>query len=366
MGLPSSSTLRPLQLEPIPTSSTEQFFSTRFPNFNRITTPPPTPQLFKAKEKVRKRRTPIRSPATPIEERSSSDRELSSPEFRTEKTDVRDRGRLASVISREMMQIMNKEESTPEMTKDDMRAAIESLTVDRARQILLAVLDGPPDGQKIIAKELSAEKSTATTSKLAEAADPPEWTGLYDIRSPSIKRKHGNKLNCTFEVYTSSTSSHLWAHFDFGFVWGVMRSVYAPPKLFDAKVYFEWRGRDSSENSMMLDRDNRSIITFRPGGLEGKVCAGRYGMIKIYGSIKVIVTPKTQDQQRKVALWKDKWRSFNSYNHNVERTGTWGRWEGTMREEEAFESDTTSGRKKRSWEIDVENFMGGFDTESDF
>lgn len=72
-----------------------------------------------------------------------------------------------------------------------------------------------------------------------------------------------------------------------------------------------------------------------------------------------------KEQLAAVRSYKKMWRGLNEHNYDIESAERWGKWGGNPKDDQAFDSDTTIGKGKRSWKIDLKNFMREPDTESD-
>src|ERR1700730_8365526 len=76
----------------------------------------------------------------------------------------------------------------------------------------------------------------------------------------------------TLKVCPSSTGSHLWAHFNFGVVYGIIRSTLPPPTSTGVSCPFLWRGRESGEGEMSFSPGNQgSLVFLGDGKIKGRM-----------------------------------------------------------------------------------------------
>jgi hypothetical protein len=175
--------------------------------------------------------------------------------------------------------------------------------------------------------------------------DSRKWCGSYIVHAPALAEQWDSASGpLTLDLYPSSSGGHIWGHFDFGIISGVIRSRSAPPGAFKVPIPFEWRGREDGENVMTFGDDNKGFITFTS---EGKVTATMgAGLCKDFtfsGQFRQVPKKADAEVRQAVTAWKSEWRNINWTNYEVENKSRWGGWGGEEREEKPFESDTTVG-----------------------
>lgn len=248
----------------------------------------------------------------------------------------------------------------PKMTPDETGTAIASLSLVRAKQVLENFsVSQSSTVRAALKQELFFIKENGKAYG-ESSVDPSVWTGLYNVEIPSkVDRRfeYEEAPSLTFEIYPSSSSCHLWALFDFGFLSGFMRSKNSVPNALDTKVHFRYRGYEHDKDTMTFDEEsNSAIIIFLPGGFfEGEIATDCSGNLKIYGTLKnrgncngtAISQCKTPAQQKAaIKQWKTGYRRINKHNSEVISFNRWIHWDGQYRDDEAFESDTTAGEEE--------------------
>ncbi|CAA7259313.1 unnamed protein product [Cyclocybe aegerita] len=237
------------------------------------------------------------------------------------------------------------------MTVDEMKQKISHLPEARAHQVLNKVLDRVPAAREVLSELSSNPVATLPLS---------EWAGIYKVRSPELADEWPKECsgNLKFETYPSSTSAHLWAHFNVGIISGVMRSISKPPTAVNEEILIEWRGRELGEQAMLVNEWNRGILVFLG---EGKIQATIQGDEANYTFTGSLVPPGDQrtlvQQKRRVKAWKSEWRRYNWANEDAEQRARIGRKVVLYLEESPFESDTSTGDHRREEAIDTAHFL---------
>ncbi|KAJ3500177.1 hypothetical protein NLJ89_g9907 [Agrocybe chaxingu] len=238
------------------------------------------------------------------------------------------------------------------MTVDEVKRNISHLPEARVRQVLNQVLDRVPAVREVLSEEL--------LSKPVATLPLSEWAGIYKVRSPELADEWPEECsgNLKFEAYPSSTSAHLWAHFNVGIISGVMRSISKPPTSVTEEILIEWRGRELGEQAMLVNEWNRGILVFLG---EGKIQATIQGDEANYTFTGSLVPPGAQrtpvQQKRRVKAWKTEWRRYNWGNEDAEQRARIGRKVVLYLEESPFESDTSAGDHRREEAIDTAHFL---------
>jgi hypothetical protein len=168
-----------------------------------------------------------------------------------------------------------------------------------------------------------------------------EIQGQYNIVAPYLSGEFPDHTETmTLKVCPSSTTSHLWASFDFGIVSGIIRSTLPPPATTGIPCPFLWRGRESGEGEMSFGPENEGSIVFLG---KGKI-KGRFEWMGGFDFVGVEENRKNVVWSKSVKGWKAEWRSINERSYERERVSRWGRgWAGdTVNDKPSF-SDTTYG-----------------------
>ncbi|KAJ3273163.1 hypothetical protein HK104_004312 [Borealophlyctis nickersoniae] len=148
----------------------------------------------------------------------------------------------------------------------------------------------------------------------------------------------------TLQLSPSSTSSHLWGYFDFGVLYGWLRSTSPLPTSTAPghnTLSFTWRGRQEAINMMeFVDDLNHGVFRFLPDGkFEGWINGDRLGMSEWYG--RCVWRPNV-GQIGNPEGWKREYRRLNSKAYWIENNRHWGVWDGEVMEGERNASDTDS------------------------
>ncbi|KAF9000278.1 hypothetical protein BDQ17DRAFT_684901 [Cyathus striatus] len=190
-------------------------------------------------------------------------------------------------------------------------------------------------------------------------------TGKFKVNAPSVSEnypelvsRHGQMI----EFGPSLSGSHLWGRFDFGPVYGYIRSVGPAPTLAGEKIQFIWRGRERGEGEMIFGNYTKGFVTFMAdGSIEGTMKGYVFEKAKFTGHRSSEAT----GYRAQVRDWKYEFRSLNEGAYNCASAGRWGKWvsnEGCT--ERPADSDTTDSDGARP--DDSEDDNSGSDSDVEF
>lgn len=167
--------------------------------------------------------------------------------------------------------------------------------------------------------------------------------GVYKIVAPALSEN----WNCdplTIELCLSSTGSHMWGVFNFGFLRGRLRSEKLDKSSpFKGTIKFDWRGRETGEGESTIEPENIINLNFLDDGMfRGEMHTTYIETFKLAGKKNVRETQRT-DLPSKVSDWKRGYRKLNEANYDAECSNRWSSWKTDAKPDKPEESDTTVG-----------------------
>ncbi|KAH6910989.1 hypothetical protein BKA70DRAFT_1398660 [Coprinopsis sp. MPI-PUGE-AT-0042] len=251
---------------------------------------------------------------------------------------------------------------TVKHSTEEIREKVSKLSKADAHALIMHLLEGVPAVGKPLHKALFSREK-AGGKKIGERLNRQDWAGLYYVTNRFLFEDWGYDGPMELEIYPSSTSSHLWASFDFGMISGIMRSILRPPGMAGEKVPFEWRGREGiDEKQMSFGQDNYGYLRFYGNGLLEANMRGFGSKLRFSAVMPSTVSSDTGSaaaagsgaaakslRETTVRDWKREWRSINFNNHEMEGSQRWGKSTWGRREmvDVAYASDTSVGNGKR-------------------
>ncbi|KZV67835.1 hypothetical protein PENSPDRAFT_653754 [Peniophora sp. CONT] len=179
-------------------------------------------------------------------------------------------------------------------------------------------------------------------SRSDEQLRPSDLACRYTINAPSIAEEWpddcSRKLSLTL-CPSKRTSKHLWGHFHFGILKGVIRCSKTPSYVGET-VDFEWRGHEQGEGEMYYDE---GTMTFLGGGrICGTMECGFFSEECAFSGVQDQTTAARRPVSPKVlAKWKKEFRRINDISISME--GKWKHFEGGGDYEEDPAASDTSG-----------------------
>ena len=184
--------------------------------------------------------------------------------------------------------------------------------------------------------------------------------GNFQIVAPYLSEQFDDAGDMTLTVCPSSTSTHLWARFDFGSVSGIIRSSAPPPAMTGTACPFFWRGRESGDGITSFGESNTGNIVFLG---DGKI-KGRMEWFGGFDFVGKKVERKNVMWSKSVPGWKRQWRGFNQSSYESESVRRWGKWAPEGVPDQPSMSDTTACGGDGS--DDEDRYNDGFDYNDEY
>ncbi|KAF9000277.1 hypothetical protein BDQ17DRAFT_1543305 [Cyathus striatus] len=243
------------------------------------------------------------------------------------------------------------------------------------------------DGERAPRTKLTARKSTAAANppatKRGRGATSPKGQpsrkkqkneipkilleacmGKFKVEVPTVSKdwpEYVSRDGLTIEFSPSSSGSHLWGHFDFGVIYGYIRSVGPAPTRADQKIQFLWRGRERGEEDMVFDDYTKGLVTFlADGAIEGIIRGHVLEKAKFTGYRSIEAT----GYKAQISDWKNEFRSLNDGAHCDNERWCEKRVSDEGRIEPPADSDTTDSDGNRSDDPE-DDYPYNFDSDSD-
>ena len=137
------------------------------------------------------------------------------------------------------------------------------------------------------------------------------------------------------------TGKHLWGHFDFGVIKGIIRCGLPPTTIGDT-ITFKWRGHEQGEGQMDFGDTNEGTLTFLGNGKIRGTMEGGFMSEFILSGIQDAESLRRIVWAKHVREWKTEWRGINDRSYHAAGVARWGKWcEGRDYMEKTADSDTS-------------------------
>ncbi|TFK31018.1 hypothetical protein BDQ12DRAFT_582116, partial [Crucibulum laeve] len=232
------------------------------------------------------------------------------------------------------------------ISKTQLRKAVSEMSEERLKKLAIKWIDQIPAVEKALvdevrtdraAKELENKKRLKGKGKSRKNiinSTICDFSSTYKVYAPTLAEEWSDNIRgpLSFQLAPSSTSTRLWGSFDFGVIFGFIRSsskFIATDK--NLNVSFKWRGREKGEYTMSFSKSNKGTLSLIPmsddspyGDIFGTMDAGKFGKFEFIGRRSDGSTQIPEHRREGVRDWKYEWRNINAATHEAENTVRWG------------------------------------------
>ncbi|KIJ45162.1 hypothetical protein M422DRAFT_251351 [Sphaerobolus stellatus SS14] len=232
-----------------------------------------------------------------------------------------------------------KNSNTKSLSKAQARQAIETLSEQQVREVLINFASELHQDPSALQKHVD-RVTMGDRFKL----DPSDYSGKFEVVAARYHSSPLSNPSMFLQMSQSPGGSHIWASFKFGDITGVLRSKQMPPEYVNETVEFAWRGRDTG--CMVYEDDQLATVIFLgQGRLKGRIKGSSFDNFDFYA--KRLPDTNNIDWVESVRDWKDNYRGINPREEDTVKFG----WGYVNESDDDFESDTEQSDSTLDFEV---------------